>query len=172
MEKHRIGRVRSVGVTGRFGPRNVEEWIMAAKSSETLSDIEREAVKQRAKELREQAKAGKSRDAGLKQIQEAIDKLDGLDKQIAEGFRALVLDVAPDLMPRTFYGFVAFANAEGKVVVFYQPASKFKTRYGTISFDDPAHLDEGDVWSVSYAVLAWNAEMEKKFRALVKTAVS
>jgi len=145
---------------------------MAQKASETLSDIEREAVKQRAKELREQAKAGKNREAGLTQIQEAIDKLDGLDKQIAEAFRELVFDVAPELMPRTFYGFVAFANADGKIVVFYQPASKFKTRYGTISFDDPAHLDDGDVWPVSYAVLAWNAEIEKKFRTLVTTAAS
>jgi len=145
---------------------------MAQKASETLSDIEREAVKQRAKELREQAKAGKNREAGLTQIQEAIDKLDGLDKQIAEAFRELVIDVAPELMPRTFYGFVAFANADGKIVVFYQPASKFKTRYGTISFDDPAHLDDGDVWPVSYAVLAWNSEIEAKFRALVKTAAS
>jgi len=145
---------------------------MAEKASETLSDIEREAVKQRAKELREQAKAGKNREAGLKQIQEAIDKLDGLDKQIAEEFRKIVLDVAPELMPRTFYGFVAFANADGKVVVFYQPASKFKTRYGTISFDDPAHLDDGDVWPVSYAVLAWNADIEAKFRGLIKTAAS
>lgn len=145
---------------------------MATKSSESLSDIEREAVKQRAKELREQAKAGKNREAGLQQIQEAIDKLEGLDKQIAEGFRALVLDVAPELMPKTFYGFVAFANAQGKVVVFYQPASKFKTRYGTISFDDPAHLDDGDVWPVSFAVLAWNGEIEAKFRELVKTAVA
>ncbi|GAA5210185.1 hypothetical protein [Microbacterium kyungheense] len=145
---------------------------MAEKASETLSEIEREAVKQRAKELREQAKAGKNREAGLKQIQEAIDKLDGLDKQIAEEFREIVLDVAPELMPRTFYGFVAFANADGKVVVFYQPASKFKTRYGTISFDDPAHLDDGDVWPVSYAVLAWNADIEAKFRDLVKTAAS
>jgi len=145
---------------------------MAQKASETLSDIEREAVKQRAKELREQAKAGKNREAGLTQIQEAIDKLDGLDKQIAEAFRELVIDVAPELMPRTFYGFVAFANADGKIVVFYQPASKFKTRYGTISFDDPAHLDDGDVWPVSYAVLAWNAEIEKKFRTLVTTAAS
>ncbi|MBW9092757.1 hypothetical protein JNB62_03570 [Microbacterium jejuense] len=145
---------------------------MAGKASETLSDIERAAVKQRAKELREQAKAGKNREAGLKQIQEAIDKLDGLDKQISTGLRDLVLDVAPELMPRTFYGFVAFANADGKVVVFHQPASKFKTRYGTISFDDPAHLDDGDVWPVSFAVLAWNADIEAKFRELVKAAVS
>ncbi|MFD4957587.1 hypothetical protein [Microbacterium sp. NPDC058389] len=145
---------------------------MAETTSENLSQIERDAVKQRAKELREQAKAGKNREAGLKQIQEAIDKLDGLDKQIAEAFRELVLDVAPELMPKTFYGFAAFANSDGKVVVFYQPASKFKTRYGTISFDDPAHLDDGDVWPVSYAVLAWNADIEAKFRALVKTAAS
>jgi uncharacterized protein YdhG (YjbR/CyaY superfamily) len=146
---------------------------MADKTTQGgLSEIERNAVKQRAKELREQAKAGKNRDAGLKQIQEAIDKLEGLDKQIAEAFRALVLDVAPELMPRTLYGFVAFANSDGKIVVFYQPASKFKTRYGTISFDESANLDDGDTWPVSYAVVVWNDAVEKKFRALVATAAS
>jgi len=150
----------------------VKEEIMVETTSENLSQIERDAVKARAKELREQAKAGKNREAGLKQIQDAIDKLDGLDKQISTALRDLVLDVAPHLMPKTYYGFVAFANADGKVVVFHQPAAKFKTRYGTISFDDQAHLDDGDVWPVSYAVLAWNDDIEAKFRELVKTAAS
>ena len=141
-------------------------------TSEKLSKVERDAVKQRAKELREQAKAGKNREAGLEQVREAIAKLDGLDKQIAEAYHELVLDVAPDLMPKTLYGFPAYANAAGKVVTFFQPASKFKTRYGTITFDEPANLDDGDVWPVSYAVTAWNAAVEKTFRALVATAVS
>ena len=145
---------------------------MAEKTSENLSQIERDAVKARAKELREQAKAGKNREAGTKQVQEAVAKLEGLDRQIAEAFVALVGDVAPDLMPKTYYGFPAYANAAGKVVVFYQPASKFKTRYGTISFDESAHLDDGDSWPVSYAVVAWNDAMETKFRALVATAAS
>ncbi|WP_106815903.1 hypothetical protein [Microbacterium timonense] len=137
-----------------------------------LSKEERDAVKQRTKELREQAKAGKNREAGLKQVQEAIDKLDGLDKELAETYHKLVLEVAPDLVPKTFYGFPAYANAQGKVVTFFQPASKFKTRYATINFDEPAHLDDGDVWPVSFAVLAWTADVEKKFRALVATAIS
>ncbi|GAA5085038.1 hypothetical protein GCM10025760_03500 [Microbacterium yannicii] len=145
---------------------------MADKTSENLSQIERDAVKARAKELREQAKAGKNREAGAKQVQEAVAKLEGLDRQIAEAFVALVGDVAPELMPKTYYGFPAYANAAGKVVVFYQPASKFKTRYGTISFDESAQLDDGDVWPVSYAVVAWNDAAEKKFRALVATAAS
>lgn len=145
---------------------------MATKTSDGLTDQERDAVKARAKELRDQAKAGKNREAGQKQVDEAIAKLDGLDQQIAEAFVALVSDVAPDLMPKTYYGFPAYANAAGKVVVFYQPASKFKTRYGTISFDESAHLDDGDTWPVSYAVVAWNADIEAKFRELVKTAAS
>jgi uncharacterized protein YdhG (YjbR/CyaY superfamily) len=145
---------------------------MAEKTSENLSQIERDAVKARTKELREQAKAGKNREAGAKQVQDAVAKLQGLDRQIAEAFVALVGDVAPDLMPKTYYGFPAYANAAGKVVVFYQPASKFKTRYGTISFDESAHLDDGDAWPVSYAVVAWTPEVEKKITQLVKTAVA
>lgn len=146
---------------------------MAEKStSEGLSKEERDAVKQRAKELRDQAKAGKTREAGTKQVLEAIAKLDGTDRELAEAYHRLVLEVAPDLVPKTFYGFPAYANAEGKVVTFLQPASKFKTRYATINFDDPAHLDDRDAWAIGFAVVAWNASVEKKFRELVKAAVA
>lgn len=142
------------------------------KTADGLSQEEREAVKERAKELRAQAKAGKNREAGLKQVQEAIAKLDGTDKEIAEAYHRLVLEVAPDLVPKTFYGFPAYANAAGKVVTFFQPASKFKTRYGTINFDEAANLDDGDAWAIGFAVVAWNDTVEKKFRALVATAVA
>ena len=89
---------------------------MAKTASDGLSQEERDAVKQRAKELREQAKAGKSREAGTKQVLEAIGKLDGTDKRIAEGLHKVVAEVAPDLVPKTLYGFPAYANAAGKVV--------------------------------------------------------
>ena len=144
---------------------------MAGKtSSDGLSQEERDAVKQRAKELRAQAKAGKSREAGTKQVLEAIAKLDGTDKELAEGLHKVVTETAPDLVPKTFYGFPAYANGDGKVVVFFQPASKFKTRYGTINFDDPSQLDDGDMWPIGFAVLAWTPEVEKKITQLVKTA--
>ncbi|WP_203580755.1 hypothetical protein [Microbacterium hibisci] len=145
---------------------------MPKTASDGLSQEERDAVKQRAKELRDQAKAGKNREAGTKQVLEAIAKLDGTDKQIAEGLHKVVGEVAPDLVPKTFYGFPAYANAEGKVVVFTQPASKFKTRYATINFDEPAHLDDGDLWPIGFAVLAWTPAIEKKISELVATALA
>lgn len=146
---------------------------MANKTTaDGLSAEEREAVKQRAKELRAQAKAGKSREAGTKQVLEAIAKLDGTDKVLAEGLHKLVTEVAPQLTPKTFYGFPAYANEAGKVVVFIQPASKFKTRYATINFDDQANLDDGDLWPIGFAVTAWTPAVEKRITDLVKTAVS
>ena len=145
---------------------------MAEKTtSDGLSQEERDAVKQRAKELRAQAKAGKSREAGTKQVLEAIAKLEGTDKELAEGLHKVVTETAPDLVPKTFYGFPAYANDAGKVVVFIQPASKFKTRYATINFDDPSTLDDGDMWPIGFAVIAWTADVEKRVTALVKAAV-
>lgn len=146
---------------------------MASKApADGLTQEEREAVKERAKELRAQAKAGKSREAGTKQVLEAIGKLEGADKDIAEGLHKVVGEVAPDLVPKTFYGFPAYANADGKVVVFTQPASKFKTRYATVNFDDPARLDDGDLWATGFAVIAWTPEVEKRIAGLVARAVS
>lgn len=145
---------------------------MAGKtSSDGLTQEEREAVKDRAKELRAQAKAGKSREAGTKQVLEAIGKLEGTDRVLAEGFYKVVSETAPDLVPKTFYGFPAFADADGKVVVFIQPASKFKAR-ATINFDEPSRLDDGDMWPVGFAVLAWTPAVEKRITDLVTQAVA
>jgi uncharacterized protein YdhG (YjbR/CyaY superfamily) len=169
---------RSVKMTGRrTRPHHAKEKAMAEKktastTSEGLSAEERAAVKARAKELREQEKAGKSREAGTKSVLEAIGKLEGTDKVLAEGLHKVVSETAPDLVPKTFYGFPAYANSDGKVVVFIQPASKFKTRYATINFDEPSRLDDGDMWPIGFAVLAWTPQVEKKVTQLVKTAVS
>jgi len=143
-----------------------------ATKSEGLSAEERDAVKDRAKELRAEAKAGKNRAAGEKVLLEAIAALEGDDRALAEGFREVVGDVAPQLVPKTYYGMPAFANAEGKVVVFLQPATKFKTRYSTIGFEGTANLDDGDIWPTSFAVPAWTPAVEKRLRELVASAVS
>ena len=145
---------------------------MAKTTSDGLSQEEREAVKQRAKELRDQAKAGKSREAGTAQVLEAIGKLDGTDKQIAEGLHKVVTATAPDLVPKTYYGFPAYANANGKVVVFTQPAAKFKTRYATFGFNQTAKLDDGAMWPTAYALTALGDAEEAAISALVKKAVS
>ena len=136
-----------------------------------LSAEEREAVKQRAKELREQEKAGKNRAAGEKAVLEAIAEMEPDDKVLAEGLHKVVTEVAPDLVPKTYYGMPAYANAEGKIVVFIQAASKFKTRYATIGFEDRAALDDGDVWPIGFAVRNWTPAVEKKVTELVRKAV-
>jgi uncharacterized protein YdhG (YjbR/CyaY superfamily) len=137
-----------------------------------LSKEERDAVKQRAKELREQEKAGKNRAAGEKAVLEAIAALEPDDQQLAEGLHRVVTEVAPDLVPKTYYGMPGYANAEGKIVVFIQPAKKFQTRYATIGFEDRAALDDGDLWSVAFAVRTWSPAVEQKVTELVRRAVS
>ncbi|MBT9606981.1 hypothetical protein [Microbacterium sp.] len=136
-----------------------------------FSGEERAAMKQRAEELKAMkglkgaAKLAKENDACL----EAIEKLEGDDRAIAERVHVIVLEEAPHLNPKTFYGFPAYAK-DGKVVVFFQPASKFKTRYGTVSFDESAQLDDGPMWPVSYAVLEVTPEVEDAIRVLVRRA--
>ncbi|WP_345435560.1 hypothetical protein [Microbacterium gilvum] len=138
-----------------------------------FSDTERAAMKQRAEELRASkglkgaAKLAKELEACIA----AIDGLEGADGAIATRFHAIVSEEAPDLAPKTFYGFPAYAR-DGKVVTFYQPASKFDTRYGTISFDEPANLDDGPMWPVSFAVLEITDEVEERLRSLVRSAIS
>jgi uncharacterized protein YdhG (YjbR/CyaY superfamily) len=137
-----------------------------------LSQDERDAVKQRAKELRDQERAGKNREAGEKSVREAIDKLSDEDKVLADGFYDIVSEAAPDLVPKTYYGMPGFANADGKIVVFLQPASKFKTRYSTVGFEQPANLDDGDMWPTAFAFLALTPQTKKRLTDLVRTAVS
>ena len=140
-------------------------------ASDGLSKEERDAVKQRAKELREQEKAGKSRAAGEKAVRDAIAKLEDDDRALAEGFFRVVSDVAPHLVPKTYYGMPGFANAEGKIVVFIQAAAKFKTRYATIGFEDRANLDDGDLWPIGFAVRNWTPAVEAKVTEIVRKAV-
>lgn len=145
---------------------------MAAAKDDGLTAEERQAVKDRAKELRAQAKAGKNREAGEKSLREAIDKLEGTDRELAEGLYAVVNETAPQLMPKTYYGMPAYANDEGKVVVFLQPADKFKARYATIGFEDRARLDDGELWPIGFAVTAWTPAVRDRIAELVARAVS
>jgi len=140
-------------------------------TSAGLSKEEREAVKQRAKELREQEKAGKNRAAGEKSVLEAIAQLEADDQALAEGLYRVVTDVAPHLVPKTYYGMPGFANSDGKMVLFIQAAKKFNTRYATIGFEDKANLDDGDLWPVAYAVRNWTPAVEQKVTELVRKAV-
>ncbi|MGP3534311.1 hypothetical protein ACTU3I_05905 [Microbacterium sp. RD1] len=143
-----------------------------AGQDDGLTAEERQAVKDRAKELRAQAKAGKNRAAGEKALQDAIDGLDDSDRPLAEGLRDVVNAVAPQLVPKTYYGMPGFANEEGKIVVFLQPAGKFKARYATIGFEDRAQLDDGDFWPIGFAVIRWTPAVEKAVTELVTRAAT
>ena len=146
---------------------------MAGKTSEGagFSDAEKAAMKQRADELKAMkgpkglAKIEKENQACL----DAIAALEGTDRLIAERVHVIVLEEAPHLNPKTFYGFPAYAK-DGKVVVFWQPASKFKTRYGTVSFDETAQLDDGAMWPVSFAVIEMTDAVEQRIREQVRRA--
>jgi uncharacterized protein YdhG (YjbR/CyaY superfamily) len=140
-------------------------------SDSTLSKEERDAVKERAKELREQAKAGKNRAAGEQQVQDAIAKMPELDASIAQRIHNIVAAIAPELSPKTWYGQPAYANAAGKVIAFFQSADKFKTRYSTLGFSEDAALDDGDMWPTSFAVTALTPAVEKAIRELILRAV-
>jgi len=135
-----------------------------------LSLQEREAVKQRAKELRAQEKAGKDRAAGDAAVREAIAMLEGSDRETGEGLYRIVTSEAPHLAPKTYYGMAAFANDAGKVVVYLRPAAKFGERYATIGFEDRATLDDGELWPVAYAVPVWTPAMEARLTEIVRAA--
>ncbi|HYI54511.1 MAG TPA: hypothetical protein VEX57_11135 [Microlunatus sp.] len=137
-----------------------------------FTSAERDAMKQRAEEL----KATKGVKGAAKRAKEyeaclaAIDGLSGADRQIAERLHVIVAEEAPELAAKTWYGFPSYAR-DDKVVVFYQPAEKFNTRYGSIGFNEDAALDDGEIWATSFAVLQVSDAVEKKLRALVRKAV-
>ena len=149
---------------------------MPAKSSKTTSDgfsaAERAAMKERAAELRAEGKKGAKKADGLQAVLDSIAKMAPEDRALAERVHVVVTGSAPELSPKTWYGMPAYANADGKVVVFFQDAGKFKYRYSTLGFQDAANLDEGDMWAASYALLKWTPKVEKQVVALVESAVS
>ncbi len=146
----------------------------AAKNSKmpSFSDEERAAMRERAKELQAEAKASKNRDAGEKAVLEAITAMNQSDQDIANKLHSLVSKTAPDLMPKTWYGMPAYANADGKVILFFQGASKFNSRYATIGFNDTAKLDTGNLWPTTFAITSWNKEAEAFFAKLLLQAIA
>lgn len=136
-----------------------------ATKKETFSAEEKKAMKERAAELRA-AKKGAEAEAD---VLAKIGEMEGVDKAVAEGLHKVVKEVVPEAGCKTWYGFPAYLRGKD-IVVFYQPAQKFGTRYGTIGFNDSAQLDDGDLWPSAYAVTAWNDAVEKKVKALVTKA--
>lgn len=130
-----------------------------------FSAEERAAMKERAKEVRG-AKRGKK--DGEADLLEKIAEMPDEDRVLAERLHELVRTAAPQLAPKTWYGQPAYAK-DGKVVIFFQAASKFGTRYATLGFNDVAELENGTMWPTSFAITALSPEHEATITALVKT---
>jgi uncharacterized protein YdhG (YjbR/CyaY superfamily) len=129
---------------------------------------ERAAMRERAKELKAEANKADGESALL----EKIGEMKGSDRTMAKRLHAIVKKNAPDLMPKTWYGMPAYADADGKVVCFFKAAEKFKDRYATLGFNDAARLDDGVMWATSYALTKLTDAEEAKIAKLVKKAVS
>jgi uncharacterized protein YdhG (YjbR/CyaY superfamily) len=137
------------------------------KKSEGFSDFEKDAMKERARELKAAANKADGENAVLEKIAEMSEP----DRTMAKRLHAVIKDAAPSLTPKTWYGMPAYAK-EDKVVCFFQSAQKFKTRYSTFGFSDVANLDEGNLWPVGYALKELTLADEEKIITLVKKAVS
>lgn len=121
--------------------------------------------------IREQ-KAGQAKADGESELLAKVAAMPAADRDMATRLHAIVKASAPALLPKTWYGMPAYANADGKVVCFFQPASKFGARYATFGFNDSARLDDGAMWPTAFALKSLTATDEKKIAALVKRAVS
>ena len=133
---------------------------------------ERAAMKAHAAELRAEGKKGAKKADGLQALLDSIAQMAPADRALAERVHVTVTATAPDLSPKTWYGMPAYANTDGKIVVFFQNSGKFNYRYSTLGFQEAANLDDGDIWPVAYALQKWSAVVEKKVAELVKAAVS
>ena len=141
------------------------------KKTQGFTAEERAAMKERAKEMKAEARRGADRAAGEKDLLAKIAEMPQSDRVMAKRLHEIVTASAPALMPKTWYGMPAYAGEDGKVVCFFQSADKFKARYATFGFSDEANLDEGSMWATSFALKKLTASEEAKIGALVKKAV-
>ena len=136
------------------------------RATKTFSAEERAAMNEAARE----ARRGKNFD-GEAEVLAKIAEMDESDRQMAERIHAIVKQAAPELTSKTWYGMPAYVTAAGKTICFFQPAAKFKTRYGTLGFQDAAKLADGNVWPNAYAITKLTAADEVKIAALIKQAM-
>ena len=144
-----------------------------SNAANVWTDEERAAMQESARERKAASRRGSvdERAEGEREIRDKIAEMPEPDRTMAERVHALVTDSAPVLVPRTYYGMPAYAK-DGKVVCFFQPASKFRVRYSTFGFQPDARVDEGEMWPVAYAVTELSPGVEEHIAALVKKAVS
>ena len=150
--------------------KSAESTTAIDKKSGGFTDEERAAMKERAQELKAEARRGPRAD-GESAVLAKIAEMPEPDRAMGERLHAIIKASAPALAPKTWYGMPAYAK-DGKVVCYFTPASKFKSRYATFGFNDEANLDEGNMWPVSFALKELTAAEEARIGALVKKAVS
>lgn len=141
-----------------------------AKKSQGFTAEEKAAMKERARELKAEARANKNKAAGESDVLAKIAEMQGTDRAIAKRIHEIVKASAPSLSPKTWYGMPAYANKDGKIICFFTAASKFNTRYATFGFNEDAQLDDGDMWPTAFALKKLTADEEAKIAALVKKA--
>lgn len=141
------------------------------KKAKGFADDEKAAMKERAKELKAEARAKQDKEAGETDVLAKIAEMEEPERSMATRLHEIIKASAPDLASKTWYGMPAYAK-DGKIVCFFQSAHKFNTRYATLGFNDSAHLDDGSLWPVAYALKELTATEEAKIIALVKKAVS
>ena len=141
------------------------------KSTQRFTDEERAAMQERAKELKAEERASKSRAEGESDVLARIAEMPEADRVLAERLHAIIAANAPILAPKTWYGMPAYAR-DGKVVCFFQSAQKFNSRYATLGFSDVANLDEGTLWPTTFALKDLTDDDEARIITLVKQAVS
>jgi uncharacterized protein YdhG (YjbR/CyaY superfamily) len=154
-------------------PRSVKSSTAADETSNGFSDDERAAMRERAQELKAEARRGRSagKADGESDLLAKIAEMEDPDRSMAARLHAIITATAPGLSPKTWYGMPAYAK-HGKVVCFFQSAGKFKSRYATFGFSDEATLDEGAMWPTTFALKELTAAEEATIGALVKRAVS
>jgi uncharacterized protein YdhG (YjbR/CyaY superfamily) len=142
------------------------------KGTQGFTDEEKAAMRNRAQELKAEARTNKNKAEGESAALAAIAAMQEPDRSLGERLHAIITASAPALAPKTWYGMPAYANKDGKVVCFFQSAQKFNTRYATFGFNDTANLDEGAMWPTAFALKELTATDEERIGALVKKAVS
>ncbi len=152
-------------------PKSAKSTTAIDKKSKGFTDEEKAAMRNRAQELKAEARANKNKAEGESAALAAIAAMQEPDRSMGKRLHAIIKDSAPALWPKTWYGMPAYAK-DGKVVCFFQSAQKFNTRYATFGFSDTANLDEGAMWPVAFALKELTAAEEARIGALVKKAVS
>jgi uncharacterized protein YdhG (YjbR/CyaY superfamily) len=157
--------------TKKATQKSAKSTTATGKASKGFTPEEKAAMRERARELKAEERANKSKAEGESDVLAKIAEMSGSDRSMAKRLHEIVKSSAPELSPKTWYGMPAYAK-DGKIVCFFKPAEKFKSRYATLGFEDAANLDEGGMWVTSFALKKLTAADEKRIAALVKKAVS